>query len=242
MAKQPRRRRPGRRPRAVFVVEQLMLSNLDLCHEIMNLVTALVRISEHNGNILRDMQIEVKYLQQKIDNVFIRARERQNRYENRIAFVSEVRTSMLGINTKLERIAGALQERQVPTHAITSIENGHEETLEDPQAVYTVGPFTIDHTQKLIIYNGEEIIGSVVTFEVFNYLARRKGRWVPKSDLVDHLYVDERKGASHPEQAVGAQIHNVIRILRERGCSEYFEIRKHPARYRLLEKIPDRPE
>jgi DNA-binding response OmpR family regulator len=76
--------------------------------------------------------------------------------------------------------------------------------------VHRIGGLEIDTGRRVVVRGGDEIALTRNEYAVLEYLVARRGRVVPKSELLDHLYA----GAGHgSENAVEVLIHQLRRKI-----------------------------
>jgi DNA-binding response OmpR family regulator len=78
--------------------------------------------------------------------------------------------------------------------------------------VHRIGTVSVDTARRAVARGGEEIPLTPQEYAVLEYLAARRGRVVPKSELLDHLYAGD--GAA-TENAVEVLVHQLRRKLDE---------------------------
>ncbi|HEX5137095.1 MAG TPA: response regulator transcription factor [Planctomycetota bacterium] len=76
--------------------------------------------------------------------------------------------------------------------------------------VHRIGPLKVDTARRAVVQGAEEIALTPQEYAVLEYLAARRGRVVPKSELLDHLYAGD--GAAS-ENAVEVLVHQLRRKL-----------------------------
>jgi DNA-binding response OmpR family regulator len=76
--------------------------------------------------------------------------------------------------------------------------------------VQRVGPLEVDTGKRSVRSEGREVHLTPAEFSVLEYLLARRGRVVPKQELVDHLYPDAKPGS---ENAVEVFVHQLRRKI-----------------------------
>jgi two-component system OmpR family response regulator len=87
--------------------------------------------------------------------------------------------------------------------------------------VHRVGAVKIDTARRAVARGAEEIPLTPQEYAVLEYLAARRGRVVPKSELLDHLYAGD--GAT--ENAVEVLVHQLRKKLHD-GATELIQTRR----------------
>jgi DNA-binding response OmpR family regulator len=89
--------------------------------------------------------------------------------------------------------------------------------------VHEVGALRIDTARRAVTRGGEEIPLTPYEYAVLEYLVARRGRVVPKADLLDHLYAGD--GAAS-ENAVEVLVHQLRRKVQEPDGPEVIRTRR----------------
>jgi DNA-binding response OmpR family regulator len=76
--------------------------------------------------------------------------------------------------------------------------------------VHRVGPLAVDTGRRSVFHGEREIELTKNEWAVLEYLLLRRGRVVPKADLVEHLYAGDGRGS---ENAVEVLVHQLRRRL-----------------------------
>ncbi|MHC5011079.1 MAG: response regulator transcription factor, partial [Planctomycetota bacterium] len=89
--------------------------------------------------------------------------------------------------------------------------------------VHRVGHLEIDTGRRTVSCEGREISLTRNEYVVLEYLVARRGRVVPKSELLDHLYA----GAGHgSENAVEVFVHQLRKKIHGNGHADVIRTRR----------------
>jgi DNA-binding response OmpR family regulator len=88
--------------------------------------------------------------------------------------------------------------------------------------VHRIGPLKVDTARRAVARGNEEIALTPQEYAVLEYLAARRGRVVPKSELLDHIYAGD--GAA-TENAVEVLIHQLRKKVDD-GATELIQTRR----------------
>lgn len=88
--------------------------------------------------------------------------------------------------------------------------------------VHSVGAIAIDTARRCVTTDGVEVALTRNEFAVLEYLVARRGRVVPKSELVDHIYTGNDRGSANNVEVFVHQLRKklgdaVIRTRRGHG-------------------------
>jgi DNA-binding response OmpR family regulator len=89
--------------------------------------------------------------------------------------------------------------------------------------VHRVGPLAIDTGRRCVAVDGREVALTRNEYLVLEYLLARRGRVVPKPELLDHLYAGEERGS---ENAVEVFVHQLRRKTRVAGHPDVVRTRR----------------
>ncbi|MCA8958702.1 MAG: response regulator transcription factor, partial [Planctomycetes bacterium] len=89
--------------------------------------------------------------------------------------------------------------------------------------VVQVGELRVDTGRRAVSVGEEEVTLTRNEYAVLAYLLARRGRVVPKTELLDHLYAGSGHGS---ENAVEVFVHQLRKKLRERGAGDPIQTRR----------------
>src|SRR5262245_11276285 len=89
--------------------------------------------------------------------------------------------------------------------------------------VHRVGPLEIDTGRRTVAHEGREIPLTRNEYSVLEYLLARRGRVVPKPELLEHLYAEDGRGS---ENAVEVFVHQLRRKIRVPGHPDAIRTRR----------------
>jgi DNA-binding response OmpR family regulator len=81
--------------------------------------------------------------------------------------------------------------------------------------VHEVGPLRVDTGRRSVLRGEDAVDLTPHEYAVLDYLLARRGRVVPKSELLEHLYADASQGS---ENAVEVLVHQLRRKLEVEGA------------------------
>jgi DNA-binding response OmpR family regulator len=89
--------------------------------------------------------------------------------------------------------------------------------------VHRLGALEVDTARRVVTLNGDEVHLTRAEYSLLEYLLARRGRVVPKQELLDHIYADTDQGS---ENALEVFVHQLRRKLEAAGARDVVHTRR----------------